>query len=964
ASRFQMPFEGDVSAQTKWLDGIMQTEFNGILDSSNGKFTPMIGKGGQLVPLGHFNTVQEAYRALAPHFFDDNFIRSDLASQGYNLEKVEGGYRLTGPNLSKPLSGSLRELLPQVGYEFTKIPDRYAPSNVIVDPATVKMTYDGTTLRGPVRDLAKSLDMFFDPKRYAEMTPLGKFKDAGLYKLADGTIEVDIPRYNSKMTFPSEADARRFLAGDVSALSNVERMAQAKALDVRFQNGEWTVNDGRGRMTAKSRADVAAIMATYPDVKPTNELFASIDPNASTGIQQALSSIDPKMLGEWKSITPDFSPYKFYSDMQTPAQVIKEGIRNRLRAEFSDTRYFIDKTFSKYGLTDGQRIVRQIDAAMDAHSPSVYNEYKTLASVFTDSNGKPIPYERRVAIAEYRIAETTEDFKAAQDAFGPLSPDEQKAAERLDTMLGDKIGTNTTALAAKYGIGFQKFYGKGQYLSRVRAYYDANPQVVSKMALGSELNNAIGNVPASVRAWFDNERVSDILNFAAERDPQRILMRYIAAGNKQLYLDGAWRAMNNWMNANKERLPPFVVSKLNRFREQVNGTYQIPGEDFIKGMGRAIVQKVRGSKATPEDLQAGENLASNFYQLTYFTSLGFRPYQAVRNVAQIFTTLAPRIGNDFTMAGLKRALNMSAEEAQHLQGLNVIKPNAPGYENFLEGRTWVRKTMQAGMQWFKNGDDVGRAAAYFAADEALTPAISKLQRGLYGNDIQKFIDDSMLFTMQKLNPTLVNDVLSLVNKGTPEAISQAKATFGAQLAKETFPSFEWWNQPKFYSEHILTRLFGQYGTFATIYRSNLYRAFASGTAAQKAAFAARFIGNNLAIFGALSAMNIKANDFIPGVPALFGGGPNFKLGVDLMQALDSGQNGQEARYNLEREFSPLTYVAPGSRIPFAKTGLHVNYPEVLPGSLQAHFIQKGLKYLQAGDTWKAFLSFTTTPTNP
>jgi hypothetical protein len=172
--------------------------------------------------------------------------------------------------------------------------------------------------------------------------------------------------------------------------------------------------------------------------------------------------------------------------------------------------------------------------------------------------------------------------------------------------------------------------------------------------------------------------------------------------------------------------------------------------------------------------------------------------------------------------------------------------------------------------------------------------------------------------------------------------------------------FDWssLNAPGFYTRSLLGKLFGRYGTYSAAYRANIWRGLANGTSVDRLAFVGRFVANNLAIKKILGLLGIAATDFIPGAPALFGGGPDFNLAVALLQSGGSGYEGQQARSEALRMLSPVIPKREGGQI----TGAKGNFPSLLPGSMQYRFAKKGVEALDREDYYNALLAFTMTPT--
>src|SRR5208283_3918288 len=253
-------------------------------------------------------------------------------------------------------------------------------------------------------------------------------------------------------------------------------------------------------------------------------------------------------------------------------------------------------------------------------------------------------------------------------------------------------------------------------------------------------------------------------------------------------------------------------------------------------------------------------------------------------------------------------------------------------------------------------DDITRATAAIAGENMLEEGIRNWERGVFKGDLQKFKNFTELRSIQGTNRELADQIAGLATSDDTAKVLQAKQLFGRQLAAETLAEYASYARPHAFTSNLPGYVFGRFSTFSTSYREAIYRGWQNGEGlAGKALFVGRFVGINLAIFGALQQMGINGKDFIPGFSGMFGGSPQASIALSALQSFAPGQTGVMARNSLEQALSPATLNE--------KTGaLKANFPSILPGSVELQYGKQMIDYQRKGDWWKAFLAATTTPT--
>jgi hypothetical protein len=454
-----------------------------------------------------------------------------------------------------------------------------------------------------------------------------------------------------------------------------------------------------------------------------------------------------------------------------------------------------------------------------------------------------------------------------------------------------------------------------------------------------------------VRFWAENERIDEVVRFSQEEDSLKVFLKYNSQGHKKFYLNDNWRAIDRYMSKNSFKIPATVNLRLNNYRQMVMGSFSTMGERTAEEIGMHFMKAL--GKTDAQSLESGRNFVRTLMSLQVLTNLAFRPWLAIRNLFQVFTTLAPRMGNDFVTRAIKEVGQTTDEQYQYLRKLGVIHDAPPIVNEMASLETRLGRTVQRGLNLFKNSDDLTRMVAYKSATLRFDEGIDKLNRGVIKNQEELF----RYTAMNTLEPDVVADIQRRLSTGDSAEISAARDAFATRVVEDSMFLYDRPQSP-LYTHSLVGRLFGQYGTYSAGYRANLYRNLKNGTAGQKTAFMMRFIGNQTALWGAFTAMGVNAKNFFPFAPALFSGGPLFDTALNMVRSTDTGYKGQQARAEVARQFSPLNL----NRL---KDGeLQLQMPAFSPIYQQSRAIATFVEQTEKGNSWLAYMALTGAPIRP
>jgi hypothetical protein len=952
-TRYVLQFPSE-EANVNWLRSIVRSEMNGSDLARTGSGYSLVDPKGNIQK--SFPDVYSARDYVVGATVDDRFIRSDLYRQGYMLKgNKDQGYTVTGPGLSKPAIGAtIKEVSEAIGYKPAAVSNRIAPHEVKINVENTMATFDGKTLMASPKDVAATLSKFEDPDELASMLGVTHHDNGDVYELAHGLIRVDVPRLGMRRFFSSADEARAFIATDMTSLTNLQDAAEHKGLTLfaDHTSGGFRIGDGSNVFEVKTPEEAASVLAKYPDPSGSREILAALDPQADEAIRQVLAGVDPKLMAEWKAA--DYNAIvrrRSVGQLDTdPSPAKRSAFREKTRGAVRDmlstydhyTETVVSHDLGRHELANMRNVLKRSYVAKEK---AFEKDSEPLFALFSNSRGKLFKEDRREAIAAYREAGNDPKLlESAKQAYGELSPEEQAALEKLPAF--------TDALAKRFGVDPSTY--RNNYITHVQKWVQGNKAEASKMIDADELLNAsyggADRVPAPARAYFRNERVSDLMTASMERDPLKVFLHYIHQGNKEFYMKQPIQDMADYLNSHKDTIPPDVwghlAEDLEAFSRYKAPKGQVVAEQFLQGIHEVLHPK-------NPDPDGGRKMMSNLFALTSLGKLGFRVWPAARQIAQLLQMLAPRVGIE--------AVGKAMDEIRGPQGRNILQrhydlgilpPDAPFLGQLHQSKT-VRLT-RTSMRGIWTTDQIVRGGAARTGENLLDDAIRSWKSGAFKGDTQKFVNYAELSAIQGTSPELVQEIVSKATSGDPLLESTAKQLFAKKLADETGFDFSHPALPHAFRDSFVGKVFGQYGTWSTAYRENMYRGFQNGGAGKKIAFAARFVGVGLGLYAAAQAAGIKGNDFLPGYGGLFGGGPAASFAIDFYRAPGTYREGAAARENIERALSPVVYDE-------SKGDFNWNVPSFLPGTLQYHYAQKMIEAIRQGDYYKAFLAATSAP---
>lgn len=502
------------------------------------------------------------------------------------------------------------------------------------------------------------------------------------------------------------------------------------------------------------------------------------------------------------------------------------------------------------------------------------------------------------------------------------------------------------------------------YIFRMRDWSYENPKELAKIFDGDSdifLQNIFGgSPPKELVNTFEFARISELVDFAREKNVKTQLLQYMTMVNKAELLNPPARKIKAWINnpSTKQNFNQNVRRRMAFFLDKAMGIPIAQSEIDLNALSKQIAIKFPGT-----NVKIARDLASLLIGPAYLSSMGMRPYILARNMLQIFTA-GSRIGNKYLFESLNVLGNFSDDEAraffQQLRAQNTIRSsNIPvGGGVVFQGDDLLTKLSKKLLSHYGSTDDATRALMYKASELRFDEAITKWSKsGKTPKDLERFVKNSGIWNLSDAHQVQVKEFL---NRGE---VGPAKNLFASDITNETIFRYEP-GMSNYVNNGVIGKAFASMGHYSIWWTENLRRILGRGTFSQRMGNAVRLAGNTALVFGALhKVMGINASSFLPWDPVLFGGGPGYDLINNILSAAtDPTYQGEIAANRLtgidiDLDRGLQVTVSPQS----VWNSTLARY--LTPGSYQIRAIQKGLERLNKGDYYRATLNFFSAPAN-
>jgi len=913
-------------------------KLGGKIDIQPGRITVSLRSGTRI-----FNSMTEATHYVAIKTLDPAAVTNDLLRQGVKLVQSPSGETIartlrTGKFLSQ---GSYEEVLEKIGYVPSSLDLSYGPRMVRQTAAGFEFEFNGVTVVKNQQEAMELMSQFKDQAFLNRSMNILTSQKGTIDFTPNKTYKVYSAKYAVEKDFTDLSEARRWMEQDVLPLDELKDVADKKYLDFYIDKGSYVVVARDQTYRVQTLDQVEDIFRKYPDVESSAQnVLDDIDP----AIEPSVASIVQGFNGARRQAK--INKYNLPPEFEAPADRRSMSAYMSFRRFTSEMDGWVEDVSRRTKDPAVREHFLSIKEAMKRAERDHYEVARTLETAAKGSNGK-ILSDKSLRKIYYHLAATSEEdadklaaifqnrYGIKLSELGPLTQDEQTVANRFAEVLDD--------LSIKMHIDSRKMLF--HYMPRLRDGYNSacKDGLIQQMGEARSLADYAfkGKPPKEIQFWAEHERTEELARFWVKDNPLEVILLYSAQGHKKLYINEPWKAWDRY--ARGTQVEKGIIDRMDNFRMQLMGSYHSPGEKVVEQFGETLFRKIARTpigKATglTEEAMAdkGKQLLSSFLGLTYFSSMGWKPWLAIRNViSSPLVGAGGRVGLDWVFRGWDDVLARGDNYIDYLREIGVISEKPPLVNQVFSHTSKYGKFMEKSMQWFKNSDDLGRAITYRACEMKFDNAYELFKAGKITT---REVFEDMAGT-DIIDPVIRDSVWAKVSKpgATMEDIVQARHEFAQKLTLETQVEYGSANAPQMF-QGLVGKAFGQYGTFSAGYRANLARMFKYGSIGKRAQMVSTYLAICGSLWATFDALKIKTNDFVPVMPSIFTGGPLFDVGIDVLKSVDTGYEGDQARTRLMDEV-----------------------PRLLPGASQLNYLMKAKKYAEEGDHYGALLSLLSVP---
>jgi len=877
-------------------------------------------------------------------------VLRQMSGFGKDSKIAAGGIVVQGKDIA-----DLLEQRPQLTPKF---PASAAPYMMIVDP-TGKFVVNGRVASGTVQSMRELNEQFFHAGKDTSQT----FDEALVRSVGDrqivygkrnDTFLVRIPDYGLELPFRDLKSATEALEGFGKNYSDLEKAAWAKDATVDTYNGKIWLRTTSDAADGKPPVQVGSIEEAATFLKSLSNV--GHDAPELTGMFSSLEQVitEPHLKELLKTSYPKQSTSVFH---QSDLDLIQK--RHSYEGKKQPVRDFIGY------ITDGMDSgFRKLSTTMN--DPRIYDIYDRTVNSYTLLKGKTnqmnhlisgITSKMNAKEREYAIKLISAEETEWDTIWKGLDPKRNQGG--VPQNVRDAIGGFKHLLDGhKTMFGIDPWIVMKNYLPRFKEMlkkdavgygFDAGEttEVFFKRAMGEDL-------PVELKFFAENMRLQDFAEFANSVTIDEVVTRYLHRGYKKLLMGDTMKANKATFEAllEEKNLTKTQLARIHDFMEESQGmsqsTTQEMATEATQEFGnnlRTWINKIRGGDNKEASI-ANQDMLDLLKSMTVASTMAFRPGLVMRNLQQIYVTLGPVMDQswvDAAMVSLQkkgvfsdlRTAIGTARDSGHL--MSHISPLGE-----LDSHTGLlAKFNKLGMKWYQDSDVVTR----MVVDETMKLRMSlpmdrllKSQRS--PADLKLFMDDSGI---SRLDPTHQSTIMETLNTDGPAAALQKTQEIVQHFTMFSYQKFD--NPAPF--KGFIGKLYGTFGHYPIHYASMVKTMITNPNKGMAAAMVINMAKSAAAFYYVgEKVLGINSRNFMPWNQALFTGGPYFDLMNQMATAAPAVLQGdQSMQANMALKALPKQF-----------------YQLMMPFGMNTIGAQKTAKFLEEGDTYRAFLTAMSLPT--
>ena len=861
-------------------------------------------------------TVDEVAHYLARH-------------EGLTLKQTKTGIRIFDTGKKEVWSGqTVEELLLAYPEYMPKAPNGLGPDVGIVLPKIEgavqgELRYVETAAVGTFDDISNHFNQF-SKELTSDTIKLSPSGATATFKKGVGRSdiwEVYYPEVKYHGQFANLDEAKDFIKDAPDSFRLMQDIAHEKGRQLDMFDGDYYLVNELGEVQrAQTVIELQKLLADVPTPAWAPELVANIQPaGAPQGNGWKPNPIEGRTL---KTMRKQRQAFSELADFMKPTEsVFEDAVR------FGGGEEYLE-------------LFRQVEIGLRAVNGRQQTIGRAAHTIFSEG-GKTFPEEIMQKIG--LLLETDEAKWIETIAKLNLEDKHVTAAHSFRELLGT---SSDTGLGRQFGVAPRKWLEN--YVPHIRKWLGENPTKNLDTMESTDILKEIygGNVPEDLISFFKYTRKADqFMNLVRERNPLKLLLKYSATGNRELFLGEAFEKIKA-LSSNIKNVPQIDANQAIKLHLYMEDIMSVPtgSETIMRRLSHKLYAAFGLDKADAKSLHEYLML------MGYGATMAFRPWLPIRNTFQTWTTLAPIINNNYVKAGYKDVLNdVDGTMFNEMRRTGHLTTDQPifGGDTLVDNQGFLAKLIRKGLKWYRGSDDLDRGVGYAGATRKFNDAVEKFKtRGLTPQEFSSEIG------LTFFDPTLQNKVLNAIGTGDWEV---GLDIYRRAVIDRAFFPYRPGMTP---FRGVMGKVFGQFGFYPMYYVDNIRKTMLNATWPDKLAFAGTMTANSLLIYEGFKQLGVEAKNFQPWNPMFFAGGPLYQMMNNAMQAPSAiwgNYKGRQAAAEL------LGLSSKDGKIVF-NPGKSELGKLLVPGSFQMKAMGKAYQALADGDIQGFFLHLTSAPT--
>jgi len=819
---------------------------------------------------------------------------------------------------------SVDELLSEQPGLAPKLPVSQMPELTI--KSSGKVTAQGNAIQATPREALEIMSKYQDPKSATKT--LKDFPDGKRLAIQQTKklYRVEVPEMNFKRDFTSMDEARQFLQQNVDEFDYVDAVGYAKGIRA-VPRGKHIV--AQHALTGEERyfsnfQEFKRFVAEAPQDPAIGRELTDLP-------EYVLSRIETEISNEGFKL-PEHGQPAFLKDVDFTSYARHKANYGKGLKPFRQSGYFF----------------RQVDpwvrdVAEDIGDPKLYQKMHNLLET---QNLIRADMSRIEGFMEKLMRGTTASDRKLY--LSMLGSDESTWRELAENLYGKQLDDldlervrrmrdMLNAGAKVFNVDGEKFVKN--YLPRMKGVVD---DLKSQGLHGEAFEKAFKQKfqAKEIDFFAKHMRDRDLVNYVDEADVQEVLEGYFRAGYKNLHMSQAYDEAVSYVQKSEKLnnasgvLEGRMMSIINRVRGYQSDALQESINEATEQATRRFFGWMENKGWLPKGKTAEDYVVRDPIGKLMGTSImglmAGRPWLPVRNMQQVWSTLAPRVGNDTVWRAIDRVNGDPAKYMREMTAIGTVRERLPIYG--VQKMSRMNKATQVLMGPYMNSDHYTRAVVAASVEDLFEKGMKAYEAG----NLEQFMKQAGIDNM---HPQQQEAILRRLQAEGPKA---AQTEMTMSLTNDTMFSYRRPDNPAMF-QGAVGRIFGQFGHYPTGYIENIRTGLFARGPVKAGAFISRAALNFAALtFFFQESLGINNASFNPLNQMVFTGGPYYDLAMKALNSISP--------------YSVKTYGVDGTIGPLME-----EFGRLVPGVAQASRIRGNLEKIANGDRYEGFLGLMSFP---